>query len=242
VIIDADMGSDDIMALTYLLERPDVSVRAITVEGTGVADGLPGAANARRLLLALGIHRRVPIAYGPSQPLTGTAAFPRSWRTAADHMYGLKIASSPGPVPTETAVDLLARALRRSSRPATLITLGPLTNVALALHAHPRIARKIGRIYAMAGAIHVPGNEPTHRRAEWNVYVDPRAAGIVIRSGIPVTVVPLDASNNVPITTFFASTVQAHRTTAAMRLLSELLNDPFYTQARRSTSGIRSQP
>jgi pyrimidine-specific ribonucleoside hydrolase len=83
----------------------------------------------------------------------------------------------------------------------------------------------------MAGAIHVPGNEPSHRRAEWNVYVDPRAAGIVMRSGIPVTVIPLDASDNVPITMFFASAVQANRTTAAMRMLSALLKDPFYTQA-----------
>jgi Inosine-uridine preferring nucleoside hydrolase len=57
VIVDTDMSSDDIMALTYLLERTDVSVRAITVEGTGVADGRPGAQNVRRLIRALGIRR-----------------------------------------------------------------------------------------------------------------------------------------------------------------------------------------
>ena len=62
VIVDTDMSSDDIMALSYLLERPDISVRAITVEGTGVADGRSGAENARRLLRALGIHRRISIA------------------------------------------------------------------------------------------------------------------------------------------------------------------------------------
>jgi pyrimidine-specific ribonucleoside hydrolase len=231
VVVDTDMSSDDIMALTYLLERPDISVRAITVEGTGVADGRPGAENVRRLVRALGIHRRIPIAYGPAKPLSGGAAFPRSWRAAADHMYRLHLASSSGPEPQEKAVSLLADTVRRSPRAVTLITLGPLTNIALALDHNPALTGKIARIYAMAGAIHAPGNEPTHRRAEWNVYVDPRAAGIVLRLRIPMTVVPLDASNYVPITTFFASAVQANRTTKAMRLLSALLDDPYYTQA-----------
>lgn len=82
VVVDTDMSSDDIMALTYLLERSDISVRAITVQGAGVANGRPGADNARRLLRSLGIHKRIPIAYGPAQPLSGAAAFPRAWRPA----------------------------------------------------------------------------------------------------------------------------------------------------------------
>jgi len=102
--------------------------------------------------------------------------------------------------------------------------------VALALRASPRIAGKISRIYAMAGAIGVPGNEPTYQRAEWNAYIDPRAASIVLKSGIPITVIPLDASNDVPITTFVADAVRSHRQTAAMRLLAELLSGPSYTQ------------
>ena len=230
VIVDTDMSSDDIMALAYLLEKPGISVRAITVEGTGVADGLSGAQNASRLVRALGIRRHIPIAYGPARPLSGTAAFPPPWRATADRMYGLNIPAWSGAAPAPDAVSLLTRTLR-SSRHISLITLGPLTNVALALRAQPAIAAKIARIYAMAGAIQVPGNEPTHQRAEWNVYIDPKAADVVLRSGAPVTVVPLDASNNVPITTFLASAVQANRSSPAMRLLAEMLNDPFYTQA-----------
>ncbi|HEX6932880.1 MAG TPA: nucleoside hydrolase [Streptosporangiaceae bacterium] len=232
VVIDTDMSSDDIMALAYLLQKPGISVRAITVEGTGVADGLSGAQNASRLVRALGIPRRIPIAYGPAKPLAGAAAFPPAWRKTADRMYGLHIPAWSGPEPAPDAVSLLTRTLRSvRSRQVSVITLGPLTNVALALRAQPAIAAKIARIYAMAGAIHVPGNEPVHQRAEWNVYIDPKAANIVLRSAAPVTVVPLDASNNVPITTFIASAVQANRSTAAMRLLAEMLNDPFYTQA-----------
>ncbi len=230
VIVDTDMSSDDIMALTYLLEKPGLSVLAITVEGTGVADGLSGSQNVSRLVRALGIRRHIPIAYGPAQPLAGQAAFPSAWRATADRMYGLKIPAWSGAAPGPDAVSLLTRTLS-SSRQVSLITLGPLTNVALALRARPAIAAKIARIYAMAGAIHVPGNEPAHQRAEWNAYIDPKAADVVLHSGAPVTVVPLDASNSVPITTFFASAVQANRSTPAMRLLAELLNDPFYTQA-----------
>jgi pyrimidine-specific ribonucleoside hydrolase len=231
MIVDTDMSSDDIMALTYLLERSDVTVRAITVEGTGVADGKAGARNVLRLINALGIRRAIPVAFGRSRPLAGTASFPRPWRAAADQMYGLKIPQWSGAPAAATAVGLLERTLNRSSRPVSLVTLGPLTDVALALRASTRIAGKIAGIYAMAGAVGVPGNEPTYHRAEWNAYIDPKAAGIVLRSGVPITVVPLDASNYVPITTFFTAAVRAHQDTIAMRLLATLLNDPVYTHS-----------
>jgi inosine-uridine nucleoside N-ribohydrolase len=146
-------------------------------------------------------------------------------------MYGLKLPSWYGSSPTQTAVRLLTDTLSRSARPVTLVTLGPLTDVALALRARPSISGKIARIYMMAGAIHVPGNKPTYQRAEWNVYIDPTAANIVLRSGIPLTVAPLDASDDVPITTFVTEAVQAHQQTAALRLLATLLDDPFYIHA-----------
>lgn len=230
VIVDTDMSSDDIMALTYLLERPDVSVRAITVEGTGVANGRAGALNVLRLIRALGVRRSIPVAYGRAQPLRGSAAFPRPWRRTADQMYNLNLPKWAGGAPRGTAVRLLADTLSRAARPVSLITLGPLTDVALALRSSPRIAGRIARIYAMAGAIQVPGNEPTYHRAEWNVYIDPTAASVVLKSGVPMTVVPLDASNNVPITTFVTDAARSHRHSAGMRLLATLLDDPFYTQ------------
>ena len=69
VIIDTDMSSDDIMALDYLLERRDISIQAITVEGTGVAHGPAGARNVLRLIQALGIRHQIPVGYGPPSPL-----------------------------------------------------------------------------------------------------------------------------------------------------------------------------
>jgi inosine-uridine nucleoside N-ribohydrolase len=95
VIVDTDMAPDDIMALAYLLEDPTVSVRAITVEGTGEAHGAPGARNALRLIRALGIRRTIPVGYGPPHPLAGSGAFPPGWRARADAMYGLGLPPWP---------------------------------------------------------------------------------------------------------------------------------------------------
>jgi hypothetical protein len=99
------------------------------------------------------------------------------------------------------------------------------------LRADPSIAGKVARIYAMAGAVRVPGNEPIHNLAEWNVYIDAAAAAAVLGAGVPVTFVPLDASDNVPLTLFFLDAVQAHQRTRALRLVAALLRDPYYTHA-----------
>ena len=85
-------------------------------------------------------------------------------------------------------------------------------------------------VFSMAGAINVAGNEIVHHRAEWNVYVDPAAASTVLRSAIPMTIVPLDASDNVPITSFVRGAAQAHHQTAAMRIIATMLRDPYYLQ------------
>jgi inosine-uridine nucleoside N-ribohydrolase len=229
VIVDTDMSSDDIMALCYLLERPDISVQAITVEGTGVAHGPSGARNVLRLLRALGIHHAIPVGYGQPSPLAGRQAFPSAWRNGADGMYHLNLPAWPGPQPSESAVRLLIATISGSARPVKLITLGPFTDIALALRADPGIADKIAMIYAMAGAVRVNGNEPKYANAEWNVYVDAAAASRVLRSGIPMTFVPLDATNNVPVTTFLQQTVQAHPRTPALRIVGTMLRDPYYT-------------
>jgi hypothetical protein len=91
VIVDTDMASDDIMALSYLLEVPGISVQAITVEGTGEAHGPAGARNVLRLMRSLGIRRSIPVGYGPPDPISGFRSFPAAWRGAADGMYNLKL-------------------------------------------------------------------------------------------------------------------------------------------------------
>jgi len=230
VIVDTDMSSDDIMALAYLLKQPGISVRAVTVEGTGVAHGLAGARNVLRLIGALGIHRTIPVGYGPPEPLAGFRSFPSGWRATADGMYGLGLPAWTGRQPARSAVRLLTGTINNTAQPVTVITLGPFTNLALAMQADPAIARRIGMVYSMAGALRVEGNEPSHHRAEWNLYIDAAAAGRVLRSGAPMTFVPLDASDNVPITSFFRDAVAARPQTPALRLVAALLVGPYYTR------------
>src|SRR5271165_1574573 len=237
LIVDTDMASDDIMALCYLLEQAGSSVQAITVEGTGVAHGPAGARNALRLIKALGIQRQIPVAYGQPDPLSGFISFPVSWRATADGMYGLNLPAWRGPQPSESAVRLLTDTISRSPRPVEVVTLGPFTNLAVALRDDPGLAKKISMIYSMAGAMRVDGNEPIKQRAEWNVYVDAAAADLVLKSGIPMTIVPLDASDNVPVTSFFAAAVQAHPDTPPSASSGPCCVTPT-TPRPRSISGI----
>jgi Inosine-uridine preferring nucleoside hydrolase len=104
-----------------------------------------------------------------------------------------------------------------------VLTLGPFTNVAEALRADPSLAGHAGPVVSMAGAIDVPGNAPGGV-AEFNVWIDPTAAKEVL-DALSVTLVPLDATNRVPTTTFFLDALHRHRTTRETRAAYALLKD-----------------
>ena len=103
MIIDTDMAADDWLAILYLLMRPDVDVKAITVTGAGEAHCGQGTRNARNLL-ALAGRPDIPVTCGREKPLEGTHAFPQAWREAVDNLLGLELAST---------LPLLARACRQ---------------------------------------------------------------------------------------------------------------------------------
>ena len=206
VVFDTDLAFDDIMALLYLLQRDDVVLDAVTIAGTGEAHCDPGVANALGLL-ALGGANDTPVACGRETPLKGSNAFPDEWRVAVDDLSMLDLPEVDRGADPRGAAQLLLDTLDGD---ATLITLGPLTNVAEALRADPELAARVPEFVAMAGAIDVAGNTP-NGVAEYNVWVDPLAAKEVIE-GMEVTLVPLDATDDVPFTSFFADTLAAHRT------------------------------
>jgi inosine-uridine nucleoside N-ribohydrolase len=127
------------------------------------------------------------------------------WRASANRAYGLQLPEGGEPSPL-SALQLIAKVLMGSSDKVSVVAVGPLTNVAEALQAHAEIADKIDTIYVMGGAVEVNGNVGgsgagiDNRHAEWNIYVDPTAANIVFESGLPMTLVPLDATKDVPVT------------------------------------------
>jgi pyrimidine-specific ribonucleoside hydrolase len=232
VVIDTDMGQDDMMALLYLLQRPDVRVEAITVSGTGLAHCDPGVEIALSLLDVAGARQDLPVSCGPEEPLPGDypfpGAFPTSWRVATDDAYGIDLPDTdrePSPTP---APGLLRTAIRDAHAPVELLALGPLTNVALALRDDPGLVEELAGITIMGGALDVPGNVIRNEVAEFNVWVDPVAAREVIASGASVTLVPLDATNRAPVTPFFADALAGHHTTPEAEIVQSLFEaQPF---------------
>lgn len=221
VVIDTDMAADDWLAILYLLQRPDVDILAITVSGTGEAHCEPGVRNALGLV-ALAGRDSIRVACGRQTPLQGQHTFPDDWRTSVDNLLGLSLPAGKNVAGDLTAVELLTETLRSATGKVDILTLGPLTNLAEVLQFDPALVEKINMVYVMGGAVHVAGNLRVpgagieNDVAEWNVYVDPLAANVVFQSGVPVTMVGLDATNQVPLNTkFYQQMKKSHATPAA---------------------------
>ena len=201
VVFDTDLAFDDIMALLYLLQRDDVAIDAVTIAGTGEAHCDPGVPNALGCSLS---------GAPPTRPSRADARRRSKAPTPSRRSGGRPWTISP----CSTCRRSTARTPRRHrllldtlDGDATLITLGPLTNIAEALRADPGLASRVPAFVAMAGAIDAGGNTP-NGVAEYNVWVDPLAAKEVVE-GMDVTLVPLDATDDVPFTPFFADVLGA---------------------------------
>lgn len=227
VIFDTDMAHEDMFSALFLLSHPNVVVRAITVTGTGEAHCGPGVENAVGLVAVSG-HENISVACGRETPLAGDHVFPAEWRQDADEAYGNTIPK--GSMPSElSAPDLIIEIVHDSEEPITIVAVGPLTNVAEALQKAPEISANIAEIYIMGGAVEVEGNVGNsgvgidNKYAEWNIYIDPAAANIVLRSGIPIVLVPLDATNDVPITRRFYNALGSHLNSPAANVVYDIL-------------------
>jgi len=229
VILDTDMSPDSWMAILYLARCPDVALRAITVAGTGESHGSRGARNALALLTLAG-KPNIPVTYGRKTPLRGKHSFPLIMRYAMDIMLGLSLPSSPNPPTGPAAVELLTSLIQSSPQKTILVAVGPLTNVAETLGAQPALVDKLEMIYIMGGAVDVPGNIRAvamwnrNSVAEWNIYCDPYAANLVFESGAPITLVPLDVTNQVPLTLAFYNRLEADRVTPEAGFVHKILS------------------
>jgi pyrimidine-specific ribonucleoside hydrolase len=227
IVIDTDMAADDWLAILYLLGRSDVDIKAITVTGAGEAHCTAGTRNALNLV-ALAGRPEIPVACGREVPLEGGHTFPNDWREAVDGLFGLTLPENSRDVSGESAVAMLTRVISKSPIKIHLIVLGPLTNVAEALQAEPALVINIEMITVMGGAVDVAGNvrltsSRKNETAEWNIYVDPRAAAIVFGSGAPITLVPLDATNAVPLTMDFYKRLEKDRSTSVAEFVYDVL-------------------
>ncbi|MFM5355730.1 pyrimidine-specific ribonucleoside hydrolase RihA [Aeromonas veronii] len=193
VILDCDPGHDDAIALILALASPELDVLAVT---TSAGNQTPDKTlnNTLRILTLLG-RDDIPVAAGAPKPLARELII-------ADNVHGesgLDGPKLPDPafVPQAmTGIELMARCLRESPQPVTLVPTGPLTNIALLLAAHPELKGKIARIVLMGGAAGAGNWTPA---AEFNIYVDPEAADMVFKSGIPITMCGLDVTHEAQV-------------------------------------------
>jgi len=196
MIVDYSPTLSDVPALLFLATHPDVDLLAVTLPGTGESDCELGVHNTMALLVIAG-QPDVPVACGPEAPMAGDRDWPLSFREAAGKLEGVVLPAAPERKPVD-AIDLLADTLRDADQAVTIVTLGPLTNLGYAFEAEPALAANVRSIVTMGGAFDVPGNVEDSPDAEWNLYIDPESVRVVLGSGVPVTFVPLDATNYVP--------------------------------------------
>lgn len=171
VILDVDTGIDDSLALLYACASPEIELVAVTCVGGNVP--ARQVANNTRSLLELAGRGDVPVALGAEWPLVKPLV-----TTEETHgPRGIGHAQLPVPrralEPTDAA-DLIVEAARRRPGEILLVTLGPMTNLAVALEREPRLPALLRGWTFMGGAFRVPGN--TTPTTEWNLYVDPDAA------------------------------------------------------------------
>ncbi|EOD2833719.1 pyrimidine-specific ribonucleoside hydrolase RihA [Raoultella ornithinolytica] len=193
IILDCDPGHDDAIAMVLALASPELDVKAITASaGNQTPDK-----TLRNVLRMLTLLRRqdIPVAGGARKPLMRELII-------AENVHGESGLDGPAlPEPDFTpqactAVELMAKTLRESPQPVTIVATGPQTNVALLLNSHPELHDKIARIVMMGGAMVLGNWQPA---AEFNIYVDPEAAEIVFQSGIPVVMAGLDVTHRAQI-------------------------------------------
>lgn len=190
ILIDTDPGVDDAVAILLALASPELEVRAITA----VAGNVPLADTARnaRKVCELAGRPDVAVHAGCGRPLLRAQIFGKY--ASGGGLAGDTLPTPAMPLRADHAVDVLVRELGRAARgeaeKITVCTLGPLTNLAVALAHSPTLARGIERIIAMGGAFAALGNRSI--AAEFNMLADPHAARIVLAAGAPIVLVPLD--------------------------------------------------
>jgi inosine-uridine nucleoside N-ribohydrolase len=209
VIFDTDPGVDDAMALCFAMAHPRIELVGITtVFGNVTAQ----QASINALYLTRLGARNVAVAQGAAQPLHKSLEAPPDYIHGADGLGNLpkRLKFNDGHIEPRSAAQFIVDSARARPGQITLVPVGPLTNIALALQIEPNLAQLIKRIVLMGGAIKEGGNvSPV---AEANIWNDPHAADAVFTAGFDLTMVGLDVTYQVviPVTLFEKLAAQHH--------------------------------
>jgi inosine-uridine nucleoside N-ribohydrolase len=189
LVIDCDPGIDDAIALLLAIASPELDILGITT----VAGNVPVAVtqgNARRIC-ELAQRPDLKVYAGCARPLLQPPFFANEVH-GSNGLGGVELPEPKMPLQAQHGVDGLIEIFSRAAEPIVLATLGPLTNVAVAMVKAPEICQQIREIVIMGGARGLGNVTPS---AEFNFFVDPHAAQIVFSSGLPITVIGLDVTH-----------------------------------------------
>jgi len=199
-MIDCDVGVDDALALILAFHSPELDVKAVT----GVNGNVPLEQvfeNIQTVLSLIQPKNKPLIAKGADRPLKGKPLYAHSVH-GQDGLGGVKIDRKEGKewwrFYAGPGDELITKVARQYPDEMTLIAIGPLTNLALAIQKDPEGMRKLKEIVIMGGAVRTGGNITPH--AEFNIFSDPLAVKIVLESGLPILLVPLDVTHQVSLT------------------------------------------
>jgi len=200
VMIDCDVGVDDAFALILAFHSPELDVKSVT----GVNGNVPLEQvfkNIQKVLSLIQPQHKPLIAKGADQPLKGETIYAHSVH-GKDGLGGAKIDLTEGMKWWQSfpgrADELITKMARQYPDEMTLSATGPLTNLALAIRKDSEGMRKLKEIVIMGGAVRTKGNITSY--TEFNIFSDPLAAKIVLESGLPITLVPLDVTQQVSLT------------------------------------------
>src|SRR5437588_1229955 len=203
VIIDTDPGVDDALALLLAMRSPELKIEAITPVAGNVPLELT-LPNALRMVEIAG-RTDIPVAAGAKVPLMRrlvSAAYAHG-----ENGLGGAVFPEPKTKPVaDPAPEFIRQVVRKYPHEMTLITIGPLTNIATALNGDAELAGMIKNLVMMGGSLSGGNITPA---AEFNVYVDPEAARIVFQSGIPITMVGLDVTRKTALTEDYVRQLEA---------------------------------
>ncbi|MEM7115007.1 MAG: nucleoside hydrolase [Chloroflexota bacterium] len=208
IIIDTDPGIDDAMAILFAFNAPEIEVVGLTAVFGNVHVDLT-TQNALRLVELAG-RPHLPVAQGAAKPLATPLMH------IADFVHGADgFGNTNQPPPTieavdKTAVQFIIETIMDNPGEITLVPIGPLTNIALALALEPRIAQNVAEVVLMGGAATVSGNVTP--AAEANIISDPHAADVVFTTDWPLTMVGLDVTNKAVMDAAYLNNLKASGT------------------------------
>lgn len=232
IILDCDPGHDDALAIIFAAFDPRIELLAITtVAGNGPIEKV--TENALRICALVGIE--VPVAKGAATSLGGSSE-------SAPNIHGesaLDGAELPSPtyaISDKSAVELIAHLVRSSVSPISIVATGPLTNIATFIRDYPELLMKVKDLTFMGGSAG-RGNRTPY--AEFNIWADPEAADIVVKSGLKITMCGLDVTHQALVTSEIFDSLTAMKSPVATTIIGLL---KFFAQTYDEVFGLPHPP